>query len=174
MLNGGELVGQTVIDIEDRFYSNCYATCGLPQKYNVSGYNAWRDCLLPRQLLGKMCKKFSLQKPKYVDSKLEIYDLKGILIWEFEHSEDANHYIESSSSSELDSSETDNEHENEGESLVKKKTKPTRINKVLEQLALDALNNWEKIANVALVPEHLETRSLYNPDTGFDLEQGNL
>jgi hypothetical protein len=42
-LNGGsivpgwnDLIGQTMIDLEDRFYSNLYATCGLPKKVNKS------------------------------------------------------------------------------------------------------------------------------------------
>lgn len=30
-----DLIGQTMIDLEDRFYSNLYATCGLPKKVNA-------------------------------------------------------------------------------------------------------------------------------------------
>lgn len=43
-----------------------------------------------------------------------------------------------------------------------------------EQLALDALNDWKSITGVALVPEHVETRSLYNTVTGTELEQGKI
>lgn len=43
-----------------------------------------------------------------------------------------------------------------------------------EQLALDALNDWKKITDIALVPEHVETRSLYNFNTGTELEQVSL
>ena len=35
-----------------------------------------------------------------------------------------------------------------------------------EQLALGVLHHWDQVARVglALVPEHVETRALYNPD----------
>ena len=31
-----DLIGQTVIDLEDRFYSNLYATCGLAKKVRLN------------------------------------------------------------------------------------------------------------------------------------------
>ncbi len=54
LLNGTELIGETWIDLEDRFYADCYATCGLPKKFEINGYNAWRDVLYPKQILTKV------------------------------------------------------------------------------------------------------------------------
>ena len=170
ILGWNDLIGQTVIDLEDRFFSNAYATCGLPKKYEVSGYNEWRDPLQPKQILQKMCKKFGLAPPKYINSKLSIYDNNANLKWESTtlvpdlDTEHCNDLIDSSQSS-----------PSENESLFKDypaSPKEIQLQIVEEQLALDALNSWESIAQVALVPEHLETRSLYNPELGPDLEQG--
>ncbi len=36
-----DLIGQTVIDLEDRFYSNLYATCGLPKKVRLLRVSSW-------------------------------------------------------------------------------------------------------------------------------------
>ena len=42
-----------------------------------------------------------------------------------------------------------------------------------ENLALQALNDWEYLTGSALIPEHVETRSLYNSETP-ELEQGKI
>ncbi|XP_006147705.1 myoferlin isoform X2 [Tupaia chinensis] len=46
-----EKVGETIIDLENRFLSRFGSHCGIPEQYCVSGVNAWRDQLKPTQLL---------------------------------------------------------------------------------------------------------------------------
>ncbi|KAI3376172.1 hypothetical protein L3Q82_016695 [Scortum barcoo] len=67
MLTKDEKIGETVIDLENRFLSRYGAMCGLPQSYCVSGVNQWRDQLTPRQLLLRVCERRNLPKPVYQD-----------------------------------------------------------------------------------------------------------
>ncbi|XP_026967870.1 myoferlin isoform X3 [Sagmatias obliquidens] len=46
-----EKVGETIIDLENRFLSRFGSHCGIPEQYCVSGVNTWRDQLKPTQLL---------------------------------------------------------------------------------------------------------------------------
>ncbi|XP_016019672.2 myoferlin isoform X2 [Rousettus aegyptiacus] len=46
-----EKVGETIIDLENRFLSRFGSHCGIPEHYCVSGVNTWRDQLRPTQLL---------------------------------------------------------------------------------------------------------------------------
>ncbi|KYO37035.1 hypothetical protein Y1Q_0005859 [Alligator mississippiensis] len=103
-----DLIGETKIDLENRYYSKHRATCGISQTYAIHGYNIWRDPMKPTQILSKLCK--------------------------------------------------------EGK---KKKTD--------EHLGLMVLHHWEDIPRVGcrLVPEHVETRPLLNPDKP-GIEQGRL
>uniref|UniRef100_A0A672J1P0 Dysferlin, limb girdle muscular dystrophy 2B (autosomal recessive) n=1 Tax=Salarias fasciatus TaxID=181472 RepID=A0A672J1P0_SALFA len=65
MLTKDEKIGETVIDLENRFLSKYGAMCGLPQSYCISGVNQWRDQLTPRQLLCRLCERRNLRKPVY-------------------------------------------------------------------------------------------------------------
>ncbi|XP_075884185.1 dysferlin isoform X1 [Nelusetta ayraudi] len=65
MLTKDEKIGETVIDLENRFLSKYGAICGLPQSYCVSGVNQWRDQLTPRQLLLRVCERWNLPMPVY-------------------------------------------------------------------------------------------------------------
>uniref|UniRef100_A0A8B9TBQ1 Myoferlin n=1 Tax=Anas platyrhynchos TaxID=8839 RepID=A0A8B9TBQ1_ANAPL len=50
-LTRDEKVGETTIDLENRFLSRYGSHCGIPQQYCISGVNTWRDQLKPTQLL---------------------------------------------------------------------------------------------------------------------------
>uniref|UniRef100_UPI0037E767B9 dysferlin n=1 Tax=Semicossyphus pulcher TaxID=241346 RepID=UPI0037E767B9 len=67
MLTKDEKIGETVIDLENRFLSKYGAMCGLPQSYCISGVNQWRDQLTPRQMLLRVCERRNLRKPVYQD-----------------------------------------------------------------------------------------------------------
>uniref|UniRef100_A0A8C3IJT3 Myoferlin n=1 Tax=Chrysemys picta bellii TaxID=8478 RepID=A0A8C3IJT3_CHRPI len=51
MLTRDEKVGETIIDLENRFLSRFGAHCGIPQQYCISGVNTWRDQLKPTHML---------------------------------------------------------------------------------------------------------------------------
>jgi len=52
-----KILGKTTIDLENRFYSKCYANCGLPDRFELSGFNYWRDSRLPSEILIYQCRK---------------------------------------------------------------------------------------------------------------------
>ncbi|XP_061921545.1 dysferlin isoform X4 [Entelurus aequoreus] len=65
VLTKDEKIGETIIDLENRFLSKYGAGCGLPMSYSLSGVNQWRDQLTPRQLLSRVCERRNLRKPVY-------------------------------------------------------------------------------------------------------------
>uniref|UniRef100_A0A668AU56 Otoferlin n=1 Tax=Myripristis murdjan TaxID=586833 RepID=A0A668AU56_9TELE len=60
-----DLIGETKIDLENRYYSKHRATCGIASNYAIHGYNVWRDPMKPTQILAKMCKDGKLDGPHY-------------------------------------------------------------------------------------------------------------
>ncbi|KAK2856173.1 hypothetical protein Q5P01_004908 [Channa striata] len=134
-----DLIGETKIDLENRFYSKYRATCGTSSTYSLHGYNIWRDPMKPSQILAKLCKDGKIDGPHYgPGGKVKV----GNRIFH---------------------GPTDIEDENG----LKKQTE--------EHLALTVLNHWEEIPRVGckLVPEHVETRPLLNPDKP-GIEQGRV
>ncbi|KAM7395295.1 hypothetical protein PAMA_006863 [Pampus argenteus] len=134
-----DLIGETKIDLENRFYSKYRATCGISSNYSVHGYNVWRDPMKPSQILMKLCKDGKIDGPNYgPGGKVKV-------------------------ASRIFMGPTEMEDENG----LKKQTE--------EHLALTVLNHWEEIPRVGckLVPEHVETRPLLNPDKP-GIEQGRI
>ncbi|XP_052441612.1 otoferlin isoform X11 [Carassius gibelio] len=134
-----DLIGETKIDLENRYYSKHRATCGIASNYSVHGYNVWRDPQKPTQILAKLCKEAKLDGPNYgPGGKVKV----------------ANRIF-------LGPTEI------EDESGLKKQTE--------EHLALTVLRHWEEIPRVGckLIPEHVETRPLLNPDKP-GIEQGRI
>ncbi|KAM9788060.1 otoferlin-like [Syngnathus typhle] len=60
-----DLIGETKLDLENRFYSKHRATCGITASYAAHGYNIWRDPMKPTQILAKLCKDGKLDGPHY-------------------------------------------------------------------------------------------------------------
>ncbi|NXD46338.1 OTOF protein, partial [Copsychus sechellarum] len=60
-----DLIGETKIDLENRFYSKHRATCGVSQTYSIHGYNTWRDPMKPSQILSKLCKEGKVDGPHF-------------------------------------------------------------------------------------------------------------
>ncbi|XP_018585008.2 fer-1-like protein 6 [Scleropages formosus] len=132
-----DLIGETQIDLENRFYSRHRATCGLPSEYSIEGYNAWRDSIKPSELLVKLCKENYLDGPHFSPGRITIGDKvftgKTVFV-------DEDNVVES-----------------------------------YEHLALKILHRWAEIPRVGckLVPEHIETRTLYHKDKP-GMDQGQL
>ncbi|KAB0383532.1 hypothetical protein FD755_005449 [Muntiacus reevesi] len=62
LVGSDDLIGETHIDLENRFYSHYRANCGLASQYDApsvsarrDGYNAWRDAFRPLQILAGLC-----------------------------------------------------------------------------------------------------------------------
>ncbi|XP_035390396.1 fer-1-like protein 6 [Electrophorus electricus] len=72
LVGGDDLIGETQIDLENRFYSRHRATCGLSAEYAVDGYNAWRDSIKPSELLAKLCKENRLSEPQFTPGRITI------------------------------------------------------------------------------------------------------
>ncbi|XP_070540972.1 myoferlin-like isoform X9 [Ptychodera flava] len=64
-LSSDDIIGETVIDLENRLLTKTRATCGLPRTYNTSGPNVWRDIQTPKQILEEYCKQNNLRGPRY-------------------------------------------------------------------------------------------------------------
>ncbi|KAA8581747.1 hypothetical protein FQN60_003328 [Etheostoma spectabile] len=60
LLTRDEKVGETVIDLENRFLSRYNSYCGLPQTYCISGINKWRDQLKPSEILDNLAQRLCL------------------------------------------------------------------------------------------------------------------
>ena len=131
LLGGDDLIGETKIDLENRFYSRHRPTCGLAGKYDPCGYNEWRDPMKPSQILARMCKEGKIDGPHFNRNKVTVGD-KVFTVNSFKVMPDS----------------------------------PTTSKVQEEQLALGVLHHWDQISRVgvSLVPEHVETRALYNPD----------
>ncbi|XP_039594508.1 fer-1-like protein 6 isoform X2 [Polypterus senegalus] len=137
MIGTDDLIGETKIDLENRFYTQHRATCGLAKEYAIDGYNAWRDTMKPTELLSRLCKDHMLDGPHLSPGKIIIGDkvFTGKTFF-IEDDEEVESY---------------------------------------EHLALKILHRWNEIPDVGckLIPEHIETRTLYNKDKP-GMDQGQL
>ncbi|XP_015255274.1 PREDICTED: myoferlin-like [Cyprinodon variegatus] len=134
LLTRDEKVGETVIDLENRFLSRYNSYCGLPQTYCVSGINQWRDQLKPSQILENLARLKGLSKPKTEDNGTSLtFNGKEYTLAQFE-----------------------------GNTEVHQHLGPPR-----ERLCLHVLRTQ------GLVPEHVETRTLYSSFQP-NLSQGRL
>jgi len=69
LVSADDVIGETVIDLENRFLSMYRATVGLPQTYCTSGVCQWRDCKQPTQLLTEFAETFMEKTPVFDDNE---------------------------------------------------------------------------------------------------------
>lgn len=75
-LSGNDLIGTTVIDLEDRIRTKYLAACGLPKEFNSNGYNLWRNSQLPSEILNNICNEFELSLPQYLPDRVLLAGLE--------------------------------------------------------------------------------------------------
>ncbi|KAM7171605.1 myoferlin isoform 2-T2 [Macrochelys suwanniensis] len=123
MLTRDEKVGETTIDLENRFLSRFGAHCGIPQQYCISGVNTWRDQLKPTHMLQNIARFKGYSPPILSENGSRInYGGRDYTLEEFETNKKLHQHL------------------GPGE----------------ERLALHILRTQ------GLVPEHVETRTLYS------------
>uniref|UniRef100_A0A3P8S2L3 Myoferlin n=1 Tax=Amphiprion percula TaxID=161767 RepID=A0A3P8S2L3_AMPPE len=134
LLSRDEKVGETVIDLENRFLSRYNSYCGLPQTYCISGINQWRDQMKPSQILENLARLKGLSKPRTEDNGTSLtFNGKDYTLDQFEHNKEIHQHLG-----------------------------PPR-----ERLCLHVLRTQ------GLIPEHVETRTLYSSFQP-NLSQGKL
>uniref|UniRef100_A0A673A550 Myoferlin n=1 Tax=Sphaeramia orbicularis TaxID=375764 RepID=A0A673A550_9TELE len=134
LLSRDEKVGETVIDLENRFLSRYNSYCGLPQTYCITGINQWRDQLKPSQILDNLARLKGLSRPRTEDNGTSLtFNGKEYTLAEFEGTKEIHQHLG-----------------------------PPR-----ERLCLHVLRTQ------GLVPEHVETRTLYSTFQP-NLSQGRL
>lgn len=133
-----EMIGQTTIDLEDRFYSRCYARCGIPQVYEETGHITWRDSKLPSQILQLLCRENHMPLPVFR------YDKDELIV-----------YIENPGLKQLKNPK--NYFDHVFKYSVKEEVKREEDNfnsdtkeraKLKEKLSLKVLNDWKNITKV--------------------------
>ncbi|XP_064115112.1 myoferlin-like [Macrobrachium nipponense] len=72
LMSSDDLIGETVIDLENRYLSRHRATLGLPRQYHVSGVNAWRDIDLPTEILLHAARTRNLEGPVWHSDPLSL------------------------------------------------------------------------------------------------------
>ncbi|KAM9260234.1 fer-1-like protein 4 [Cariama cristata] len=149
LVGSDDLIGETKIDLENRFYSKHRANCGVASQYDVNGYNMWRDAFKPTQILDSLCKKNLLPAAEYRREEVKV-DNKIFKVPPEAFPEEAS--VRNKRGMADENWPVDDEHK-----------------------ALYVLQHWEEMPGYGykLVPEHVEIRSLYNPENP-GLVQGSL
>ncbi|KAM3922750.1 fer-1-like protein 4 [Leptodactylus fuscus] len=144
LVGSDDLIGETKVDLENRFYSKHRPNCGLALQYDVEGYNEWRDAFKPTQILNSLCKKHNLPAPEYRREEVKV-NSKIFRI----------------------PTEAFPEDKNKGEDET--------LSSYDEHKALYVLQQWDEMPEYGamLVPEHVEVRTLHNPDSP-GMGQGSL
>ncbi|XP_010562817.1 PREDICTED: fer-1-like protein 4 [Haliaeetus leucocephalus] len=149
LLGSDDLIGETKIDLENRFYSKHRANCGVASQYDINGYNMWRDAFKPTQILDSLCKKNLLPAAEYRWEEVKVNN-KIFKVPPEAFPEEAS--VRNKRGVADENCSVDDEHK-----------------------ALYVLQHWEEMPGYGykLVPEHVEIRSLYNPENP-GLVQGSL
>ncbi|KAL6464661.1 hypothetical protein MHYP_G00269780 [Metynnis hypsauchen] len=141
LVGSDDLIGETHIDLENRFYSRHRAGCGLALYYDKDGYNKWRDAKKPSTILDELCRKNGIPLPEYREMEVKVLNK----IYRIPPEAFPEELLKKNNKTEADYAELD------------------------EHRALSVLQRWVEmrefiVGACPLVPEHVEVRSLLNPD----------
>ncbi|CAF1456871.1 unnamed protein product [Rotaria sordida] len=157
MTSPNDMIGETKIDVENRWFSCHRATCGLPKRYDSAGYNTWRDTKKPAVILVKLCRTTNINAPVYTLNFCSV----TVGNESFECDPACVEFIRNAKSS--------------VDTLHRKAHHELPEEYIRQNTALAALHGWGRKINMkhALVAEHIECRSLFNPEFP-GIEQGKL
>ncbi|CAF5017184.1 unnamed protein product, partial [Rotaria sp. Silwood1] len=157
MTSSNDMIGETKIDIENRWFSCHRATCGLPKRYDSAGYNTWRDTKKPTIILTELCRTTNINVPVYTA------DFRSVTVGDkiFECDPACVEFVMNTKSP--------------VDILYRKVHHESTEEYIRQNTALAALHAWGRKINqkCALVAEHIECRSLFNPQFP-ETEQGKL
>uniref|UniRef100_A0A8D3CW72 Fer-1 like family member 4 n=1 Tax=Scophthalmus maximus TaxID=52904 RepID=A0A8D3CW72_SCOMX len=72
LVGSDDVIGETRVDLENRFYSRHRACCGLALHYDTDGYNMWRDAKKPTTILAELCRENSIPSPEYRATEVKV------------------------------------------------------------------------------------------------------
>ncbi|KAK7899448.1 hypothetical protein WMY93_020301 [Mugilogobius chulae] len=140
LVGADDVIGETRLDLENRFYSRHRASCGLSLYYDTGGYNMWRDAKKPSTILTELCQKHNIPDPEFRTNEVKVLNK----IFKMPPDAIPEALLKQNQLSEAQRAELD------------------------EHMALNVLQRWTEMSEfisgaVALVPEHVEVRRLMNP-----------
>ncbi|XP_033829845.1 fer-1-like protein 4 [Periophthalmus magnuspinnatus] len=141
LVGADDVIGETRLDLENRFYSRHRASCGLPLYYDTEGYNMWRDAKKPSTILTELCQKHIIPDPEFRTNEVKVLNK----IFKIPPDAIPEALLKQNQLSELQRAELE------------------------EHMALNVLHRWAEMREfipgaVPLVPEHVEIRPLVNSD----------
>ncbi|XP_061186415.1 myoferlin-like isoform X3 [Saccostrea echinata] len=84
IISSDDVIGETLIDLENRYVSKYRATCGLQKSYCIAGVNQWRDAAKPKQILENYCKQNHVTGPLFYGNNSVKVGRKTYNLAEFE------------------------------------------------------------------------------------------
>ncbi|XP_067936252.1 myoferlin-like isoform X2 [Watersipora subatra] len=92
LLTSDDPIGETNIDLENRFLSKYRAICGVHRTYCSSGICQWRDALKPSQILEEFCNRHRLAAPVYGGNTQVSVAGRNYTLQQFENNKETSHF----------------------------------------------------------------------------------
>jgi hypothetical protein len=83
-LSADDVIGETMIDLENRYLSRHRAICGVPQSFSKHGLNKWRDVQMPTDILKELCKLKNFPEPNWVGNQAVVIGRRRFALKDFE------------------------------------------------------------------------------------------